>query len=116
MMASVMSTRPWREPLARDGGDLALAALAALPQTSVIVVDAQLRIVLAAGRALAAHGIDGERLEGRLLADALVPAYVDHVMPAVLAALDGRPSAVTYETVDGTRTYEVDAAPVRRET
>jgi PAS domain-containing protein len=57
----------------RSSEELALLALAALPEMSVIVFDRQLRVVLAAGEALAIHGHDRDELEGRALS-AVLPA------------------------------------------
>jgi diguanylate cyclase (GGDEF)-like protein/PAS domain S-box-containing protein len=113
-MASVTSILPMVESRLRDG-DLALAALAALPQTSVLVVDEDLRIVLAAGRGLAVHGLGSEQMEGRPLVEATSEPFAARLTPALLAAFDGRASALSYETLDGRRVYDIDVAPLQRD-
>jgi diguanylate cyclase (GGDEF)-like protein/PAS domain S-box-containing protein len=96
----------------RSSGELALLALAALPEMSVIVFDRKLRVVLAAGEALAIHGHDRDELEGRALSAVLPARMLERFEPSYRAALGGERTAFTYEALDGTRVYAVQVAPV----
>jgi diguanylate cyclase (GGDEF)-like protein/PAS domain S-box-containing protein len=99
----------------RRTGELALATLAALPQSGVLVFDRELRYVLAAGGALERHGYRPEVLEGRRAADVLPgETYGEHA-GAYQAALAGRITRFEYTARDGTRTYDVEIAPVVRD-
>jgi len=93
--------------------DLALTALAAMPGSAVLVLDHDLRFVLAAGSALEAEGLRGEQMEGRRLADVLPSAAYFHVEPRVRAALAGVPSQ--FDRAAGTRVHRYAATPLRDE-
>ena len=78
----------------RRTGELALAVLAALPEMSVLVFDAELRHVLSGGTAL-------------------VPEHVvKRWAPACRAALGGGRTRFEYDSEDGQFTYDVDVGPI----
>ncbi|MEA2227133.1 MAG: hypothetical protein QOF04_763, partial [Solirubrobacteraceae bacterium] len=87
-------------PLAtlRSAGELAVLALAALPELSVIVFDRDLRVVVSAGDALTARVHDPDDLHGRRLGDVLPTSLLERIEPAFRAALDGRRTTFTHES------------------
>jgi diguanylate cyclase (GGDEF)-like protein/PAS domain S-box-containing protein len=95
-----------------DSGRLALAVLADLPDTSVVVFDHDLRIALASGLALAQHAWTAELIAGRLLAEMLPAEAFRQLRSRYEAALAGETHDFRYETVDGTRWYQVQTRPV----
>ena len=90
-------------------GELAIKALAALPQMSILVFDRELRFALRAGDGLLTHG----SVEGRTLQEVLPPPASERLEPHLRAALAGRQSTFLYEALDRERTYEVQVGPIR---
>jgi diguanylate cyclase (GGDEF)-like protein/PAS domain S-box-containing protein len=101
-------------PLAtlRSAGELAVLALAALPELSVIVFDRDLRVVVSAGDALTARVHDPDDLHGRRLGDVLPTSLLERIEPAFRAALDGRRTTFTHESSDAARAYDLQVAPI----
>jgi PAS domain S-box-containing protein len=96
-------------------GALAFEVLASLPETGVLVFDRELRIVVAAGRALQAHGYDARQLEGQRFADVLPASALDGLTPHLHAALGGHRTRFDRRSTDGTRVYDVEVAPLERD-
>jgi diguanylate cyclase (GGDEF)-like protein/PAS domain S-box-containing protein len=102
------------QPLAtlRSTGELAVLALAALPELSVVVFDRELRVVLSAGAALSARGGALDELEGRQVSELLPGPLLERIEPAYRAALDGRRTTFTHESSDPARAYDLQVAPI----
>ena len=94
-------------------GDVALAALNALPQTSVLVFDATLTYVLVAGGALARHGVSAVTLEGRRCEDVLAGDRWGTYEPMYRAALRGESSSTEVDAIDSNGRYRIDVGPLR---
>ena len=92
---------------------LALSALDALPRSSVLVFDADLRCMIARGGALAAQGIEPKQLEGRLIADVLSPERYAFYEPMYRAALRGEITTTEVAALSGDAVYLVDIGPMR---
>ena len=73
-------------------GELAIKALGALPQMSILVFDRELRFALGAGDGLLTHGYTRGSVEGRTLREVLPPAAAERLEPHYRAALAGRQS------------------------
>jgi diguanylate cyclase (GGDEF)-like protein len=87
-----------------------LAILGALPDVAVFVLDRDLRVVQAAGGALADHGLDAAALAGRPLEEALPGVGRAAFVPRLRAALE-EPQDFDLRTRAPRRTYAVAAAP-----
>ncbi len=94
-------------------GELAITALGALPQMSILVFDRELRFALGAGDGLLTHGYTRGSVEGRTLREVLPPEAVERLEPHYRAALAGRQSNFVYEALDRERTYEVQIGPIQ---
>jgi len=99
----------------RRSGALAGVALDALPATSVVVFDHDLRFVLSAGEALRSHGYDPERMRGQRLEEAVPAPVAEELEPHYRAALRGEHRTFLHETRAGDRCFEVTVTPVRHE-
>ena len=99
----------------RRTAELAFSVLGSLSETSVLVFDTDLRYVLAAGGALAAHGFVPDQLEGRLLSEVTQGATYERLAGNYRAALAGERRRFEHRSGDGTRIYEFDVAPVERD-
>ncbi|MEV4422028.1 PAS domain S-box protein [Patulibacter sp. NPDC049589] len=104
------SARP-RHDLAADV--LARNVLDAIPDTSVLVLDAAMRLRAVAGTALARLGHPREVLVGRPAREALPTLPWDVVEPAFGAARHGDSSALEFETLDHAAVFEASLSPVR---
>jgi diguanylate cyclase (GGDEF)-like protein/PAS domain S-box-containing protein len=100
-----------RSDLAADV--LARNVLDAIPDTSVLVLDAAMRLRSVAGTALARRGQPREALVGRPGREALPVLPWDVIEPACTAALHGDASACEFETLDRAVVFEATFAPVR---
>lgn len=85
-----------------------------LPNTTVLMVDHQLRFLVAEGRSLERHGYDRAAMLGRSLQDLIPAGALPFVMPAYAAALAG--TATTIEQRVGAYTYQTRFVPVRDST
>jgi PAS domain S-box-containing protein len=92
---------------------MALAALRALPETSIVVFDDDLRYVLVAGGAVRQEGFDQTDLQGRLISGVLSDERWAFWEPIYRAALSGTSSSVEVTGRDGRRWYRVDVGPWR---
>jgi PAS domain S-box-containing protein len=92
---------------------LALAALEAMPESSVMLFDAELRYVIVRGPALADSGLSSADLEGRLAADSLSPERWAFYEPLYHAALQGEAGVAEVESPDGKASYLVHVGPLR---
>jgi diguanylate cyclase (GGDEF)-like protein/PAS domain S-box-containing protein len=100
-----------RNALSRPG-ELAIKALGALPQMSILVFDRELRFALGAGEGLLTRGYTRGSVEGRTLSEVLPPAAAERLEPHYRAALAGRESNFVYEALERDRTYEVQIGPI----
>ena len=90
----------------------ATAALAALPDVGMLVLDARLRVVSAAGGALENAGWPPELVEGRRLADVL-PLDVHRVLAArYRLALEGRSIMFDYAPPGDGPVWRMQAIPL----
>ena len=94
---------------------LALGALDALPKSSVMVFNAELRYLIVRGGALAAQGVEPEALEGRLIAEVLSPERFSFYEPLYRAALRGETTTTEVEAVVGDEVYLIEIGPTRDE-
>jgi diguanylate cyclase (GGDEF)-like protein/PAS domain S-box-containing protein len=113
--ATTMGRDPEQQGELRRTAELAFSVLGSLSETSILVFDTELRYVLAAGGALAAHGYQAEQLEGRRLSEFMQgPAY-ERVADHYRAALNGERRRFEHRTADGTKVYDIDVAPIERD-
>jgi PAS domain S-box-containing protein len=89
------------------------ALVAHLPDSTVLLFDHDLRLVLAEGDRMYAHGYDPQAIEGRLLEDVLPAEGFTRLEPHYRAALGGEPVSFDWDSLDGTATYWVQIAPLR---
>ena len=87
--------------------------LRALPDASVIVFDERLRIVSAAGQALAGEGLTPGACDGRPAADVFAPDRWAEYEPLFEGVLDGRSGSTEVQGVDRGHRYLVDVEPLR---
>jgi diguanylate cyclase (GGDEF)-like protein/PAS domain S-box-containing protein len=112
---------PPASPSGRPGaaaGDLAADVLArnvldAIPDTSVLVLDAGMRFRAVAGTALGRLGFPREALLSRDAREALPIVPWDVLEPPCRAALQGDASALEFETLDHAALFEATVSPVR---
>ena len=95
--------KPRHVAAVQDARDIVTLALDHLPDSSVLVFDSDLRLVLTRGTSLAANGISPADLEGRLAAEALEPQRWAFYEPLYEAALLGQSSSVEVRSPDGQR-------------
>lgn len=89
------------------------AALAALPNAAIFAVDLDLRLILAEGEALAAHGYDSSVLRGRLLEEVIhSPEAFAELEPEYRAAFEGQTRSLEHGSSDGTKWYWTRIAPL----
>jgi diguanylate cyclase (GGDEF)-like protein/PAS domain S-box-containing protein len=96
----------------RRSGELALLALAAMPETGTVVFDPDLAFVLGTGEAADVFGFPAGEAEGRALSQVLVP-QTTVLEPLFRGALEGRHVSSECTSADGERTHEVTVAPVQ---
>jgi PAS domain-containing protein len=101
---SPLATAPPTEALAPD-------ALDGLPDVAVLVLDAELRIVSAAGGALERQGWPPALVEGRRLADVLPRDVYAVVAPRYRLALEGRSIVFDVPEPDGGLVWRIQAVP-----
>jgi PAS domain S-box-containing protein len=89
------------------------AALDSLPAAAVLIADRDQRIQQVEGEAFARHGLRTEDWTGRSLTDVLPAEALPLLAPHYRAALAGETRSFDYWTVDGTRAYWVQIAPLR---
>jgi PAS domain S-box-containing protein len=87
--------------------------LGQLPDTAVIVFDADLRFTRVKGEALAAHGWSREELLGRTILDIVPPDQAAPRVKGMRAALAGETCAFEWPAVRGGAVYRVELAPLR---
>ncbi|MDX6548410.1 MAG: hypothetical protein QOG33_1960 [Gaiellales bacterium] len=83
-----------------------------LPGTAVLVFDHDLRYLAVGGEALEQQRIAPGQIEGRLLSEALSPDRAAMYEPAYRAALAGEVTVMELASLDGTRIYRVEVAPI----
>ncbi|MGO9753798.1 MAG: EAL domain-containing protein [Solirubrobacteraceae bacterium] len=89
------------------------AALERLPFGVLLIVDADLRVVVAEGRGLARHGIGMEGARGRLLHDVVDARLLEALLPEVQAALAGEEGTFELPDRDGVKSDELMFMPRR---
>jgi PAS domain S-box-containing protein len=89
--------------------------IAHLPDSTVHLIDHDLRILLSEGDRMRAHGYDPAALDGRLLEEVLPAEAFAELAPHYRAALDGERRSFDWDTSDGTASYWVQIAPLRDE-
>jgi PAS domain S-box-containing protein len=106
---------PGRLPTELASESLAWSILNWLPDAAVAVFDAELRVLAAAGEALARRGVDRDRVVGRLLPDLLPPEIYESYGAHCRGALAGEVSTLERTTRDGERTFRIEFSPLRSE-
>jgi PAS domain-containing protein len=106
---------PAPTPLSPPAEAFALAALAALPDTGMLVLDRNLRVLAAEGGAFRRTGWDPETFTGRCLEDVLPMQAYAPLASRYRAALDGRAERFRYVTEVTRRSYDVEALPLPAE-
>jgi len=91
------------------------ALIAHLPDSTVHLFDHDLRLLLAEGDRMRAHGYAPEALEGRLLEELLPAEHFARMAPEYRRALAGGSCSLDLDSFDGTATYWVQLAPLRDE-
>jgi PAS domain S-box-containing protein len=86
-----------------------------LPDSTVHLIDPELRILLSEGDRMRAHGYDPAQLDGRLLEEVLPADAFARLAPEYRAALAGERRSFDWDTSDGSATYWVQIAPLRDE-
>jgi diguanylate cyclase (GGDEF)-like protein/PAS domain S-box-containing protein len=95
-----------------SAGGVALSVLRALPLTSTLVFDEQLRFVLAAGQALECFGAGTVELEGRQAEEVLPPERWEIYAPLFNAALSGETRSLEVWSMGETNCYQVEVSPL----
>ena len=108
-MRDMASVAAFARVLADETGDLQRALLREIPGTSFYVVDRDLRLTFVEGAGLRHVGLEPQKLEGRLLGEAL-PDVASRVLVPVRESLAGAPSSADL-TVGG-RTVRLYTAPL----
>ena len=111
----MMGRDPEQQGELRRTAELAFSVLGSLSETSVLVFDTELRYVLAAGGALAAHGYDAGQLEGRHMSEIVQGPSYERLAAQYEAALTGERRRFEHRSGDGTRVYEFDVAPIEQD-
>jgi diguanylate cyclase (GGDEF)-like protein/PAS domain S-box-containing protein len=106
---------PGRLPTELASESLAWSILNWLPDAAVAVFDADLRVLAAAGEALARRGVDRDRVVGRLLPDLLPPEIYESYGAHCRGALAGEVSTLERKTRDGERVFRIEFSPLRSE-
>ena len=88
--------------------------LSSLPDTMVVLYDAELRCRFVQGALMKELGVDRDAFEGKLLSELVTPDRLETIEPAIHRALTGVSGSLEYGAGDG-RTYAVDIAPYRSE-
>jgi diguanylate cyclase (GGDEF)-like protein/PAS domain S-box-containing protein len=99
----------------RRTAELAVSVLGSLSETSVLVFDRELRCIRTGGGAVTAHGYRVELIEGQLLADFVRKSEFNRLAPHYRAALQGERRRFEHRPADGTRTYDIDVAPIEHD-
>ena len=96
-----------------DASRLAQTILDLMPDTAVIVLDRDMRIVLMEGEVYAKHGYDVTHLVGREVRDVIpAPAWA-RLGKHWIAAVAGEPCTVDWTSADELRDYWLHFAPLR---
>lgn len=83
------------------------------PSGSINVFDADLRYLFAEGKGLTRFGLKPARFVGRTIFDIFPSAHIESIEPHYREALSGK--EVTFDLPIGEQTFEIHAAPLRRE-
>jgi PAS domain S-box-containing protein len=89
------------------------SALTTTLGASVIIADADLRMLHVEGPAFARHGIQTDSWVGRLLSDILPADLLSKLEPSYRGALAGEHQSFDYRSADGLGVYWVQITPVR---
>ncbi len=107
----------WQAEIAApaDNGSCVLyqAALERLPFGVLMIVDTDLRVLVAEGPELARHGIQMASLRGRRLHDVVTAELLEALLPAVQAVLTGEQRTLELQDHDGITTTELMLMPKR---
>lgn len=93
--------------------DLRQRVLSSLPHQSLLVVDPELRLLLAEGGALETHGFRPELMVGQALADVLPAPSYERLAPECHAALTGEKRSLVLRSADGKAWYWIQLEPLR---
>jgi PAS domain S-box-containing protein len=96
-----------------DANAVISQVLQALPDASVILFDDQLRIVSAAGEALAHEALTPAECEGRLLSEVLQADRWRLYEPLFRGALEGRAGSTEIQALDHSQRYLLEVEPLR---
>jgi PAS domain S-box-containing protein len=97
----------------RDTPKVAQTILGLMPESGVIVIDPDLRIVLMQGPVYERHGYDAASAVGRDLRDLIPSAAWAELGPHWAAALAGQARTVDIQSVDGEGDYWLHFSPLR---
>ncbi|MET0816666.1 MAG: PAS domain S-box protein [Solirubrobacteraceae bacterium] len=89
--------------------------IAHLPDSTVHLIDHDLRILLSEGDRMRAHGYEPSALDGRLLEEVIPAEAFAALAPHYRAALRGERRSFDRDASDGTASYWVQIAPLRDE-
>jgi PAS domain S-box-containing protein len=96
-----------------DTPKVAQTILALMPETGVMVIDTDMRIVLMEGPVFQRHGYDPATTIGHSLHDVIPPSSWDRLGQHWGAALRGESHTVDDESADGHRDYWLHFSPLR---
>ena len=96
-----------------DAPRLAQTILGLMPDTAVIVLDRDLRVVLLEGDVYARHGYDVTGLAGRDVRDVIPASAWSRLGEHWIAALAGEPCTLDWASADERRDYWLHFAPLR---
>ena len=96
----------------QDSKFLYRAIVAALPGTGVMLVDRDLRYIIAEGTELKATGYSKEALEGNLMADVLSPAFFTAIEENIRSAFDNKTVQTDLNRGDNSY-YQITYIPIK---
>ncbi|MEA2167024.1 MAG: hypothetical protein QOF76_324 [Solirubrobacteraceae bacterium] len=95
-----------------DASEVAEAILGLIPNTGVLIVDVNLRVVLMEGEVVPLHGYESSGDEGRSLRDLVPPTTWARLCEHWEAALAGDQRTIESPAIDGLGTYWLHFAPL----
>jgi diguanylate cyclase (GGDEF)-like protein/PAS domain S-box-containing protein len=93
--------------------DMLTSAIGVLPDASLMIFDTDLRYRVVRGEAVDASGQRPQDLEGRRVADALLPERFAFYEPLYRAGLNGDRVDTQTSSPDGTRQFMIRVSPIR---
>ena len=96
-----------------DAPRLAQTVLGLMPDTAVLVIDCDLRVVFMEGDRYAKHGYDIPSALGKPVSEVMPEQAWARLREHWIAAVGGEPRTLDWESVDGLRDYWLHFAPLR---